>query len=385
MDTQSTLPHPPSHLSREQGRVLVVDDEEENRDLLADSLQERGYEVFQADNGELALKQVRENPPDVILLDAMMPRMDGFETCRWLRKEPASAAIPILMITSLTDRDDRLRGIEAGVNDFLSKPIDLQDVLLRVRNAVQIKRLFDQLHESLNRVKELEAIRDNLTTMLLADLSAPVAATLESLNDLKGAAHDKGDSAIGDLAEDAVISLSEVAEKISALRDIKSLRAGEFPLNPVGCDLGALLRSAASEVKPGRVEVETPREPVRVRCDIQITSQVIATLARYSLTANTGKASNPRSVRLILSRRDGAPSIAIVDNGPGLSVNAQGKIFDQYLESDRSVIRLNSALAFCKLAIEAQGGRIGVESQLDCGTKFWFTLPDGEMGSRTSA
>ncbi len=163
MDAPPSLSHPPSG----PGRVLVVDDEEKNRELLVDSLQQQGYEVSQAENGEIALKLVREKSPDVILLDAMMPQMDGFETCRWIRKEPVSAAIPILMITSLTDRDDRLRGIEAGVNDFLSKPIDLQDVLLRVRNAVQLKRLFDQLHQSLHRVKELEAIRDNLTTMLL--------------------------------------------------------------------------------------------------------------------------------------------------------------------------------------------------------------------------
>jgi class 3 adenylate cyclase len=131
--------------TRSLGLVLVVDDEEQNRALLHDSLVERGYDVEEAENGQQALLKIAARPPDVILLDLMMPMMDGFEVCRRLKTVGQTAHIPILLVTALSDRKERLMGIAVGANDFLNKPIDLQDVLLRVGNAVYTKRLYDQL------------------------------------------------------------------------------------------------------------------------------------------------------------------------------------------------------------------------------------------------
>ena len=127
------------------GFILIVDDEPQNRMLLRDPLEARGYEVAEAENGEEALQQVAERIPDVILLDVMMPKMDGFDVCRRLRNDVKTAPIPVLMVTALSDRKDRMTGIAAGANDFLNKPVDLQDLLLRVRNAVYTRRLFEQL------------------------------------------------------------------------------------------------------------------------------------------------------------------------------------------------------------------------------------------------
>lgn len=130
---------------REGGFVLVVDDEEQNRALLRGPLEARGYEVDEAENGVQALQKINERMPDAILLDLMMPRMDGFEVCRALKANLKTAPIPILIITALSERKERLMGIASGANDFLNKPIDIQDVLLRVGNAVYAKHLHDQL------------------------------------------------------------------------------------------------------------------------------------------------------------------------------------------------------------------------------------------------
>src|ERR1039457_1971478 len=100
------------------GYVLVVDDEEQNRTLLRDPLEARGYEVAEAENGVEALQNIDEHPPDIILLDLMMPKMHGFEVCRRLRKEARTAHIPILMVTALSERKERLMGIESCANDF---------------------------------------------------------------------------------------------------------------------------------------------------------------------------------------------------------------------------------------------------------------------------
>jgi len=128
-----------------RGLVLVVDDEAQNRVLLRDSLAARGYEVEEAENGEHALLRIAARPPDVILLDLMMPVMDGFEVCRRLKTVGQTAHLPILLVTALSDRKERLMGIAVGANDFLNKPIDIQDVILRVGNAVYTKHLHDQL------------------------------------------------------------------------------------------------------------------------------------------------------------------------------------------------------------------------------------------------
>jgi class 3 adenylate cyclase len=131
--------------SPSRGTVMIVDDEEQNRTLLRDPLEVRGYNVIEVENGIRALQKVEEEVPDVILLDLMMPKMDGFEVCRRLKKYWKAAHVPIIVLTALSDRKERLMGIEAGANDFLTKPVDVQDVVLRVNNAVYTKRLHDLL------------------------------------------------------------------------------------------------------------------------------------------------------------------------------------------------------------------------------------------------
>ncbi|MCC7261304.1 MAG: response regulator [Candidatus Latescibacteria bacterium] len=136
-----------------KGRVLVVDDERLNRTLLRSLLQAAGYQVTEAEDGEQALQQVGAEAPDVILLDVMMPGLDGYTVCRRIKEDQATAHLPILIVTALNDREARLEGIGAGANDFLTKPIDRQEVLLRVQNAVYAKHLFD---ENLSYQRDLE-------------------------------------------------------------------------------------------------------------------------------------------------------------------------------------------------------------------------------------
>jgi adenylate cyclase len=154
---------------RLRGTVLIVDDEPANRELLRDPLEVHGYEIVEAENGEQALQKVAERPPDVILLDVMMPRMDGFEVCRRLKKDPATANIPILIVTALSERMERMMGIAAGASDFLTKPVDLQELILRVGHAARSKRLFDQL----------QAEQAKTERLLLNSLPGPIAERMK--------------------------------------------------------------------------------------------------------------------------------------------------------------------------------------------------------------
>ena len=135
-------------------RILVVDDTPQNVKLLADLLQVKGYEVTRAASGREALAKVAAERPDLVLLDVMMPEMSGYEVCRAIREDPATAMLPVVMVTALDPAQERIKGLEAGADDFLSKPVHHAELLARVRSLLRIKALHDQLAESNQTLEE---------------------------------------------------------------------------------------------------------------------------------------------------------------------------------------------------------------------------------------
>jgi class 3 adenylate cyclase len=126
-------------------RILVVDDTPANARLLVDVLTARGYELASASNGDQALASISENPPDLVLLDIMMPGLSGYEVCKRIRANPDTALLPVVLCTSLDPHEERLRGIEAGADDFLAKPLSQPELLARVKSLLRIKALQDQV------------------------------------------------------------------------------------------------------------------------------------------------------------------------------------------------------------------------------------------------
>jgi class 3 adenylate cyclase/CheY-like chemotaxis protein len=134
-------------------RILVVDDTPSNVKLLADVLGARGYEVVTAVNGAEGLERIEKDSPDLVLLDVMMPGMSGYDVCRKIRANPATTMLPVVMVTALDPSQERVKGIEAGADDFLTKPIHQPEILARVRSLLRVKSLYDQLTD-LNRTLE---------------------------------------------------------------------------------------------------------------------------------------------------------------------------------------------------------------------------------------
>ena len=143
---------------RKAARVLVVDDEDRNRRLLAAMLEADGYVVQEAADGERALELALQNPPDIVLLDIMMPGMDGYDVARALKAAEATRSVPVVLVTALDDRDARLRGLDAGAEEFVTKPVDRNELRIRIRNLLRLKEFSDFLadHNRLleSRVKE---------------------------------------------------------------------------------------------------------------------------------------------------------------------------------------------------------------------------------------
>ena len=128
-----------------KAKILVIDDTPANVKLLADLLTVKGYEVFTAANGEDGLKRLASERPDLVLLDVMMPGMNGYEVCRAIRADAANGILPVVMVTSLDPTQERIKGLDAGADDFLTKPINQPELLARVRSLLRIKDLYDQL------------------------------------------------------------------------------------------------------------------------------------------------------------------------------------------------------------------------------------------------
>ncbi|MHC4131254.1 MAG: response regulator [Planctomycetota bacterium] len=141
--------------------VLIVDDNEQNLELIQAYLEDLDCETMPAYDGQQALDVIAQNPPDLILLDIMMPKMSGFEVCKRVKNDPKTAEIPIIMITALHEFGDIERAIEAGTDDFLSKPVNRLELTTRVRTMLKLKHLSDKLERTLAYLSEIEKQAEN--------------------------------------------------------------------------------------------------------------------------------------------------------------------------------------------------------------------------------
>ena len=147
-------------------RILVVDDHPDNVEIIDARLSSRGFEVETASNGEEALERVRANPPHLILLDVMMPLMDGYEVSRRIKTDPTLPYIPIILVTARDSTQDKVEGLDAGADDYLTKPVNFPELEARVRSMLRIKRLQDELDE---KNRELETANKRLRKLSITD------------------------------------------------------------------------------------------------------------------------------------------------------------------------------------------------------------------------
>jgi diguanylate cyclase (GGDEF)-like protein len=149
-----------------KNKILVVDDVPVNVQLLTTYLSSVGYEVVTARDGQEALDQVAATLPDLILLDVMMPKLNGFEVCERLKSDPVTRVIPVIMVTALNEIEDKIKATESGADDFVSKPFNKLELLTRVKSLLRIKQLHDELSA---KVRELELARERLRQLAITD------------------------------------------------------------------------------------------------------------------------------------------------------------------------------------------------------------------------
>lgn len=360
------------------GRVLVVDDNEANRLLLQELLEQEGHLVLLASNGAEALESAANSLPDLMLLDVNMPRIDGLEVCRRLRANPATRALPIILVTALAERAHRLEGIAAGANDYLTKPIDRTDLLLRVGNALGLRRLHREVAEQYRQLQELEGVRDSFVHMMVHDLRTPLTGILGFLDLARQEVAELDRPRLLADIEAVRLGVHALADMVSNVLDVSRSESGTMPLRRAPADLARLAADGIATL--GRlsfatVELSAPLLPLSAHVDSDVMRRVIANLVGNAVkfTPRNG------AVRVEVRPGDHGPEIRVTDSGPGIPAEYHDKIFEKFGQ-----VEMNGAysgrstglgLTFCKIAVEAHGGRIGILSEVGRGSTFWVSVP----------
>lgn len=371
--------------------ILVADDVPANVELLFDQLHVLGFRTIAAHDGPSALSVCFESRPDLCLLDVSMPsgdlgvddRATGFEVCRRIKRDPRTRSIPVIFVTALNDTTDRVKAIEAGGDDFLTKPHNRLVLGARVRSLLKLKAATDALEDSLRKQRELEKLRDDLMKMIVHDLKSPLTSVLASMEMLI-------DGDFGTLMEDQRKALADSEAKaedllalINDLLEVSRIEEAEITLELEPIAPAAFLAELVHEwsirfqQEEAQATVDVADDAPVFEADKSLLKRVVGNLIQNSLTHSAV------AVRLQLSaRRNGAEGIlfTIADNGPGIPPEYHEVIFRKFERvKTMNAPRTRSSglgLAFCKLAVEAHGGRIWVQSAGEGqGSAFHISLP----------
>jgi two-component system, sensor histidine kinase and response regulator len=359
--------------------ILIVDDERYQRMLIHETLAgDPTFSFSEAEDGAQALQEAKRHRPDLIILDVMMPKMDGFQVCRTLKADSAYQAVPIILVTALGQLQDKVTGLDSGADDFVNKPFEESELQARVRSALRIKAMHDQLQDLLQ-------LRDDLVRMIMHDMGNLVAVISSALSLHQRVPSDSEQAS--QFVRDAYEANLSLADMISDALDVSSIETHKMPIRREKTDLVALtkglldyFRNAAQETEVKlHLEIESGFDP-HANIDPSLIRRVIGNLLTNALKyAPTGS-----QVRIYLGQNSSEKSfgLSVSDQGEGITPEEQKLIFNKYelarLYADRRERPGRGlGLTFSKLAVEAHNGTISVKSTPGEGATFVIDLPRG--------
>ena len=368
--------------------ILVVDDVPANLQLLSGMLKQRGYRVRPAPSGRLALQAAKSRVPDLVLLDVNMPEMNGYDVCRRLKEDPASAGVPVIFVSALSEPFDKVQAFAAGGVDYIAKPLHLDEVHARIETHLSLRRLQLELEhknrelEATNaRLREAERTRELLSEAIVHDLKNPLAAILAGTKFLLTMPVLDEDGK--ELVQDILSAADGIHRMVLSLLDVA--RASEHPLGArrapvrVGDIVDQAVGTALLVSRLTGHKVVTEVEAPEARADVDA-SLVVRTLE--NLLDNALKYA-PRATEIRVTAKvspDGGLSLRVADQGRGIPPEHRVRIFEREARLDRDLeVHARSSrglgLAFCRFAVEAHGGRIWVEDNHPRGNVFCVEIP----------
>lgn len=362
--------------------ILIVDDKLSARETLKGLLMGQNYKLVLMGSGIEALDKVAEVKPDLILLDVMMPEMDGFEVCHRLKTNEQWQHIPVILVTALDSKEDLVRGLEAGADDFLAKPVNSLELRARVRSMLRIKKQFDQLQANVQ-------LREDMAAMIVHDMRSPLMSiwwineiVRDKLSRLEAISHNSVTELV-DLNERISHQVNRLNAFANDILTLAKMRAGQESLNYQATDIKALVLEAhknhqeVAEQTQIKLEANVPSgQGLKVRLDEKLWQRVLD-----NLISNALKYSPPNGQVIIeleyletetTTAEDAKLRLKVKDEGPGIPETYRKSIFDKYkvVNLKKKVPQVGLGLAFCKQVVESHGGRIWVEANNPNGSVF---------------
>ena len=369
-------------------KVLIVDDNTKIMAIAEVHLKKEGLEVLCVEDGKSALESARQEKPDLILLDVDMPDMSGFEVCQILKDDAELVMIPVVFLTAADDNESRVRGLDLGAVDYVTKPFDSFELRARVRAALRTKQLQDQLatmnleleervDQRTEEIKQLLEQKDAFVNQLSHDLKTPLTPLVALLPMVAERTEDVESKKMLDLIMNNVDYMRNLTERTLQLAQLNS---PEVSLRVEKVDLASEIRntieSLSSVFKENGIEiVNNTTMPLDIEADRMLIKELI-----HNLVSNTIKYTNGDGVVTFGSfLKDDNVEISIKDTGIGMTIEQQKRIFEEFYKADDSRTDRSSTglgLTICKRIVENHGGSIRAESQgSGHGTSVHFTLP----------
>lgn len=348
--------------SAAHGVVLVVDDNVKNIQVVGTILTQEGFEVIPATSGPQALQRMEARPPDLVLLDVLMPDMDGFEVCRRLRENPETSSLPVIFVSAANDTGAIVRGLKAGGVDYITKPFNKTELLARVRNQVELKRTRETSAKILHE-------REKIISMVAHDLKNPLGAIRFSAQTLAELRPEQKEAA-SELIQHIVTTCDQVVSFVDRFLSRRAQEAAlerQMPVRISTDQIRDMITAWQNTARRKRItlDVSAPASLGYIRGDLLSLGQILDNL--MSNAVKFSPQGGQISVELLVNARHLV--IAIRDEGPGFTESDQARMFQDYMRLSARPTGGESStglgLAIAKRGADRMGAGLHIENRAD--------------------
>ncbi len=366
---------------KQQPKILVVDDQPINIKLIQRKLERQGMDVFVAYNGRECLSAVEKNKPDLILLDIMMPEMDGIETCQRLKSKPETEAIPIIFITAKASKEGKLEGLEAGAVDYITKPIDLDETLARVRTQLRLQEMFNenlQLQERLGDARKAAAV-GAITQGIAHNLNNLLGVVVGYLDLIKNG-HDSPDMvkrSVG-LMDHAITRMVNIIRQLGTIANNERIELAALSVHDL-IESSIERANEEHEIKTEVMVESTLERDTRISANTETFEIILGKLlinAWESYHKDTAPENRPITLKASIQNEKG-PSmlqIQVIDQGEGIAPEVSDTLFEPFITTKTSVGR-GMGLTIARHTIRNLEGDLQLKENADGGVTATLTHP----------